>query len=72
MLAFAARRASPKPRRRPATLTRRARRLAEMERTPLGHKGFAVELELARAWSAAAHGELSRARALARERGGLA
>ena len=43
--------------------------LAEMERTPLGHKGFAVELELARAWSAAASGELSRARALARERG---
>lgn len=41
--------------------------LAEMERTPLGHKGFAVELELARAWSAAASGELSRARRLARE-----
>ena len=41
--------------------------LAEMERTPLGHKGFAVELALARAWSAAADGELSRARALARE-----
>jgi hypothetical protein len=46
--------------------------LAEMERTPLGHKGFAVELELARAWSAAASGELSRARALAREAGALA
>ena len=46
--------------------------IAEMERTPLGHKGFAVELELARAWSAAASGELSRARALAREAGALA
>jgi DNA-binding CsgD family transcriptional regulator len=46
--------------------------LAEMERTPLGHKGFAVELELARAWSAAANGELSRARALAREAAALA
>jgi DNA-binding CsgD family transcriptional regulator len=41
--------------------------VAEMERTPLGHKGFAVELALARAWSAAASGELSRARGLARE-----
>ena len=41
--------------------------LAEMERTPLGHKGFAVELELGRAWGAAASGELSRARALARD-----
>ena len=28
--------------------------LAEMERTPLGHKGFSVDLELARVWSAAA------------------
>jgi DNA-binding CsgD family transcriptional regulator len=46
--------------------------LAEMQRTPLGHKGFAVELELARAWSAAADGELSRARALAREAAALA
>jgi DNA-binding CsgD family transcriptional regulator len=46
--------------------------VAEMERTPLGHKGFAVELELARAWSAAASGELSRARALAREAVALA
>ncbi|MGH3995184.1 MAG: hypothetical protein ACRDSN_22305, partial [Pseudonocardiaceae bacterium] len=46
--------------------------LAEMERTPLGHKGFAVELELARAWSAAASGELSRARELAREAFALA
>ena len=46
--------------------------LAEMERTPLGHKGFAVELELARAWSAAASGEISRARALAREAAALA
>ena len=40
--------------------------LAEMERTPLGHKAFEVELQLARAWSAAASGELSRARELAR------
>jgi DNA-binding CsgD family transcriptional regulator len=40
--------------------------LAEMERTPLGHKGFAVELDLARAWGAAAGGELSRARGHAR------
>jgi DNA-binding CsgD family transcriptional regulator len=46
--------------------------IAEMERTPLGHKGFAVELELARAWSAAAAGELSRACALARDAGALA
>lgn len=45
--------------------------LAEMERTPLGHKSFAVELELAHAWSAAASGELSRARTLAREAGAL-
>jgi len=50
--------------------------LAEMERTPLGHKGWAVELHLARAWTAAAGGELTNARmharagaALARERG---
>jgi hypothetical protein len=40
--------------------------VAEMERTPLGHKGWAIELGLARAWSAAANGELSTARALAR------
>jgi DNA-binding CsgD family transcriptional regulator len=46
--------------------------LAEMERTPLGHKGFQVELELARAWGAAASGELSRARELARAAGALA
>ena len=46
--------------------------LAEMERTPLGHQGFAVELELARAWSAAASGELSRARGLASEAAALA
>ena len=38
----------------------------EMDRTALGHTGFAVELGLARAWSAAASGELSRARGLAR------
>ncbi len=41
--------------------------VAELERTPLGHKGFEFELGLARAWSAAAAGEHSRARALARE-----
>jgi hypothetical protein len=46
--------------------------LAEMERTALGHKGFQVELELARAWGAAASGELSRARALASEASALA
>ena len=40
--------------------------VAELERTPLGHKGFEFELGLARAWSAAAAGEHSRARALAR------
>ena len=39
--------------------------VAELERTPLGHKGFEFELGLARAWSAAAAGEHSRARALA-------
>ncbi len=41
--------------------------LAEMERRPLGHKGFESELGLARAWTAAVTGELSRARGLARE-----
>jgi DNA-binding CsgD family transcriptional regulator len=46
--------------------------VTEMERTPLGHKGFAVELELARAWSAAAGGELSAATALARRAAELA
>jgi DNA-binding CsgD family transcriptional regulator len=46
--------------------------LAEMERTPLGHQGFAVELELARAWGAAASGELTRALACAREAVALA
>ena len=46
--------------------------LSEMERTPLGHKGFQVELELARAWRAAASGELSRARRLASEASALA
>jgi DNA-binding CsgD family transcriptional regulator len=44
----------------------------ELARTPLGHKSFAVELELGRAWAAAAGGELSRARALAREAVALA
>jgi hypothetical protein len=38
-----------------------------MEATPLGHKSFEWELGLARAWSAAAAGELSLARAIARE-----
>jgi DNA-binding CsgD family transcriptional regulator len=46
--------------------------LTEMERTPLGHKGLAVELELARAWSAAADGELRAASALARRAAELA
>jgi DNA-binding CsgD family transcriptional regulator len=46
--------------------------LAEMERTPLGHVGFEVELELARAWGAAAGGELTRARAHARDAAALA
>jgi DNA-binding CsgD family transcriptional regulator len=41
--------------------------VAEMERAPLGHKAFAVELGLARAWAAAASGELTRARTHARE-----
>jgi DNA-binding CsgD family transcriptional regulator len=41
--------------------------VAEMERRPLGHAGFECELGLARAWSAAADGELSRARALTLE-----
>ncbi len=41
--------------------------LDEMERRPLGHKGFASELGLARAWTAAVAGELSRARDHARE-----
>jgi DNA-binding CsgD family transcriptional regulator len=38
----------------------------ELDRTALGYKGFAGELDLGRAWSAAASGELTRARALAR------
>ena len=46
--------------------------LAEMERTPLANKDFQVELELARAWSTAASGELSRARVLAAEAGARA
>jgi DNA-binding CsgD family transcriptional regulator len=46
--------------------------VAEMRRTPLGHKGFGVEIGLARAWSAAASGELSRARELARDAAALA
>ncbi len=44
----------------------RARRaVEEMEALPLGHRGFESELGLGRAWSAAAAGELTRARALA-------
>jgi DNA-binding CsgD family transcriptional regulator len=43
-----------------------------MERRPLGHKGFESELGLARAWTAAVTGELSRARELARETAGAA
>ena len=46
--------------------------VGEMDRTPLGHKGFAIELELARAWSAAANGEVARSRVLARDAGALA
>jgi DNA-binding CsgD family transcriptional regulator len=46
--------------------------LEEMERRPLGHKGFEFELWLARAWSAAASGELSRSHELARESAALA
>jgi DNA-binding CsgD family transcriptional regulator len=41
--------------------------LAEMEEAPLAHQGFELELRLARAWTAAAAGELSRGRALAAE-----
>ena len=41
--------------------------LAEMEAAPLAHLGFGIEVTLARAWVAAAEGELSRARALALE-----
>jgi DNA-binding NarL/FixJ family response regulator len=37
----------------------------EMELRPIGHKGFECELGLARAWRAAADGELSRAHAQA-------
>ena len=46
--------------------------VAELDRTPLGHKGFAIELGLARAWTAAAGGELTRARGLARDAAALA
>jgi DNA-binding CsgD family transcriptional regulator len=53
-----------------ATAAREA--LAEMEHRPLGHKGFERELGLARAWTAAVSGELSRARELARETAGAA
>jgi DNA-binding NarL/FixJ family response regulator len=40
---------------------------AEMERTPLSHKAFTAELDLGRAWAAAASGALSRARDHARD-----
>jgi DNA-binding CsgD family transcriptional regulator len=46
--------------------------LEEMEGRPLGHRGFEHELGLARAWGAAAAGELSRARVEARETAALA
>ena len=39
--------------------------VVELERTPLGHEAWAPELDLARAWSAAAGGSLAKARALA-------
>jgi len=39
---------------------------AELDRTPLGHRAFAAEVGLARAWAAASGGELTSARALAR------
>ena len=39
--------------------------VVELERTPLGHEAWAPELDLARAWSAAAGGALAEARALA-------
>ena len=40
--------------------------IAELERTPLAHSAFAVEVGLGRAWAAAAAGELTRAAVLAR------
>jgi DNA-binding CsgD family transcriptional regulator len=46
--------------------------LHELERTPLGHQAFAVEMELARAWGAACGGQLTRARALAESAAALA
>ena len=54
------------PRRRATRQAARAA-LAEMEAAPLAHLGFGIEVTLARAWVAAAEGELSRARALALE-----
>ena len=36
-----------------------------MEAAPLAHRGFVLDVELAHAWTAAAEGELSRARAIA-------
>ena len=41
--------------------------LAEMGAVPLAHSGFALDVQLAHAWTAAVEGELSRARALALE-----
>jgi DNA-binding CsgD family transcriptional regulator len=46
--------------------------VAEMDSRPLGHKGFEAELGLGRAWSAAATGELTRARDHARDAARLA
>ena len=40
--------------------------LEEMGAVPLAHSGFALDVALAHAWTAAVEGELSRARALAR------
>jgi DNA-binding NarL/FixJ family response regulator len=45
---------------------------ADMEGRPIGHRGMEIELGLGRAWAAAAEGELSKARALAREAADLA
>jgi DNA-binding NarL/FixJ family response regulator len=44
----------------------------ELERTPLGHRGFEFELGLGRAWAAAAEGEITRGRAHARDAAALA
>jgi DNA-binding CsgD family transcriptional regulator len=44
----------------------------ELERTPLGHRSFAVDVALGRAWATAAAGEASRARTLAADAAALA